>query len=74
MACVRLGEPPLYGRGIDRLPADLVEPFEQALVRSLEPGELRRALALATELYLQEVGEAEPELRERLRAPLREEP
>ena len=56
---LRLGEPPHYARGIHRLPRKVVEPFEQALVRSLDPGELRRALAFATELFLREVGEAE---------------
>jgi hypothetical protein len=50
----------------------VVAPYEQALVGSLAPDELRRALAIAGELFISEVGEAAPELAERLRAPLRE--
>jgi hypothetical protein len=72
LACVRLGEPPAYARGVDRLPAELLAPYEQALIGSLDPGELRRVLAVATELLIGEVGETEPELAERLQKPLRE--
>jgi hypothetical protein len=72
LACVRLGEPPEYARGVDRLPREVLAPYERALVRSLGPEDLRRALAVATELFLSEVGEAQPELAERLRKPLRE--
>jgi hypothetical protein len=70
LACLRLGEPTAYARGIDRLPREVVAPYEQALVRSLDPDELRRALAVAIELFIGEVHEAEPELAERLRTPL----
>ena len=35
------------GRGFDDLPAEVLAPFEEALVRSLQPEELRRALASA---------------------------
>lgn len=70
LACLRLGEPTAYARGIDRLPRDVLEPYENALVRSLDPDELRRALAAAKELFVAEVGQVEPELAERLRAPL----
>jgi hypothetical protein len=72
LACVRHGEPHGYGRGFDRLPADVLAPHEQALVRSLDEDELRRALAAATELFLGEVGAVQPELAERLQEPLRE--
>ena len=72
LACVRHGEPHGYGRGFDRLPADVLAPYEQALVRSLDEDELRRALAAATELFLGEVGAVQPELAERLQEPLRE--
>jgi hypothetical protein len=70
LACVRLGEPSGHGRGVDRLPSDVLAPYEQALIRSLDDGELRRALAVAIELFLREVGEVDPELKERLHAPL----
>lgn len=72
LACVRHGEPFGYGRGVDSLPPALLEPYEQTLIRSLDPDELRRALAAATELFLGEVAEAEPALADRLREPLRE--
>ena len=72
LACLRLGEPAAYARGIDRLPGNVVAPYHQALVRSLDPDELRRALATATELYLAEVGQVDGALAERLRAPLAE--
>jgi hypothetical protein len=72
LASVRHGEPHGYGRGFDRLSADVRAPYERALVRSVDEGELRRALAAATELFLGEVREVEPELAERLREPLRE--
>lgn len=72
LACLRLGEPTAYARGIDRLPKEVVAPYEAALVRSLDPGELRRALATAGELFLAEVNEVDPDLAERMRAPLAE--
>jgi hypothetical protein len=72
LACVRLGEPPAYARGVDRLPPELLEPYEQALIGSLDPEELRRALAVATQLFIAEVAAAEPDLAERLREPLSE--
>jgi hypothetical protein len=72
LACVRHGEPPAYARGVDRLPPELLAPYEEALVRSLDPAELWRALAVATELFLAEVAEVEPKLAERFREPLRE--
>jgi hypothetical protein len=72
LACVRHGEPHSYGRGFDRLPQELLAQYEDALVRSADAGELRRALAAATERFLGEVAEVEPELAERLRPPLLE--
>ena len=70
LACLRLGEPTAYARGIDRLPREVVAPYQEALVRSLDPGELRRALAVASELFIAEVGELDPELARRLMSPL----
>jgi hypothetical protein len=64
LACLRLGEPAEYGRGLDHLPRDVTAPYEETLVRSLEPAELTRALAAATALFLAEV---EPDLAARLR-------
>jgi hypothetical protein len=72
LACVRHGEPHAYARGVDQLPSELLAPYEEALVGSLTADELRRALRVATELYLGEVDAVEPMLAERLREPLRE--
>jgi hypothetical protein len=72
LACVRLGENATYARGIDRLPQEVTEPFEDALVRSIETDELRRALGAATRCLLDEVRLADPALAERLELPLLE--
>src|SRR5215471_21797482 len=48
LACLRLSENAVEGRGFDRLPSRFREPLAQALVRSLTEAELRRALAVAT--------------------------
>jgi len=70
LACLRLGEPPAYARGIDRLPGEVAAPYEEALVRSLDPDELERALRVASELFVAEVSEVDPELARRLMSPL----
>ena len=67
LACSRFSEAADYARGIDRLPADVAAPYEGGLVRSLDRSELRRALEVAIELFLGEVGSIRPELGERLR-------
>jgi hypothetical protein len=72
LACVRHGEPHTYGRGFDRLPADVLAPYERALVRAPDTDELRRALEAATELFLAEVAEVDEGLAQRLQEPLRE--
>jgi hypothetical protein len=72
LACVRHGEPHGYGRGFDNLPAEVLAGYESALVRSADADELRRALAAATERFLDEIAEVESELAERLRPPLNE--
>jgi len=70
LACRRRGLPAYYGRGFDDLPADVREAFKSALVTSLEPEELLRALNSTIERLLQEVDEVqvlaakvEPQLR-----------
>jgi hypothetical protein len=72
IACLRLGENATYARGVDRLPREVTEPFEEALVRSLEDGELRRALVAATRCLLGEVKRTDAGLADRLEAPLLE--
>lgn len=63
--------PAFYGRGRDELPADVLKPFEGALVRSLDRDELLRALTCAVERLLEHAGDVselakkvEPQLRE----------
>ena len=58
LACRRSGLAVAEGRGFDDLPADVLAPFEDALVRSLQPAELRRALASAVSGLLRESAEA----------------
>ena len=71
LACHRRGLDGWYGRDFDRLPADVVGPLRDALVRTLDPDELRRALGSAVEGLLRESSEVgsmatklEPQLRE----------
>jgi hypothetical protein len=72
LACLRLGEPAIYGRGLDRLPSTVTQPIETALVRSLEPDELRRALAAATTRLIPELDTWDPTLSAHLAPLLRE--
>jgi hypothetical protein len=72
LACVRLGEKASYGRGLHRLPPQLTGPFEEGLVRSLDPPELQRALRAVRDGFLREVREVDAELADRLEAPLAE--
>lgn len=55
LACLRLGENAIYARGFDRLPTSVTDPLKEALVRSLDDQELRRALASATRCFLTEL-------------------
>jgi predicted nucleotidyltransferase len=67
LACIRLGENPVYGRGVDRLPATVTSPLADALVRSLDEPELRRALAVATRCLIGELEQWDPTLCTRLK-------
>jgi hypothetical protein len=57
LACLNRGLEPSNGRGYDQLPAEVRSSFEDALVRSLRPEELMRALAFALAGLLREAGE-----------------
>ena len=70
LACVRHGLSAVHGRGMDSLPPELTETFTGALVRTLEPVELRRAFTCSCELLLAEVKVVNAELAGRLAAPL----
>jgi hypothetical protein len=54
LACLRRGFDGGYGRDFDRLPGAVLERSGDGLVRSLEPGELRRALRHVAEMLLDE--------------------
>jgi hypothetical protein len=70
LACRRRGLPAYHGRGFDDLSAEVRDAFKSALVTSLEPAELLRALSSTIEGLLQEADEVkematkvEPQLR-----------
>ena len=72
LACLRLDLPTHYARGADLLPAELTKPLEATLVRSLDEGELRRALAAAAVAYADELERTDSALAARLRPLLQE--
>src|SRR5204862_3608610 len=72
LACLRHGLPAREGRGMDSLPAEVATPLQEALVRALDAGELRRAFQAAMGGLLREVRGVNPELAARLEGTLRE--
>jgi predicted nucleotidyltransferase len=72
LACLRLGEESAEARGADLLPSTVTAPLTDALVRSLDETELRRALAAATASFVAELDAWDPALCEQLK-PLLEE-
>ncbi|HZU69593.1 MAG TPA: hypothetical protein VFA09_20135 [Ktedonobacteraceae bacterium] len=72
LACLRLGENAIYGRGVDRLPSSVTGPLAGALVRSLDTKELRRALTVATRCLIAELEEWDKQLSARLSPLLQE--
>jgi hypothetical protein len=72
LACSRLGYRASYGKGAHLLPAELTEPLQAALVASLDPAELRRALAAAATALGEELNRADPQVASRLLPLLRE--
>ncbi|MDQ5823591.1 MAG: hypothetical protein M3441_05175 [Chloroflexota bacterium] len=72
LVCLRLGEETAEARGIDRLPAAVTGPLAEALVRSLDNEELRRALAAATTAFITELEAQDPTLCARLKPLLQE--
>ena len=57
LACRLHGLPTSYGRGFDELPADVLAGFAGTLAGSLEPDELRRALAATVHALLRVAGD-----------------
>lgn len=72
LACLRLGESAFYARGVDRLPAAETSPLANALVRSLDEVELRRALGAVTRCLIGEIEKWDAALSARLKAMLLE--
>lgn len=72
LSCVRHGVPAVQGRGMDLLPVAVSSAMTEALVRSLDRVELRRALRAACVLLLTEIRLADPELAHRLSATILE--
>jgi hypothetical protein len=72
LACVRHGVPAVQGRGMDLLPPEVSAPMTDALVRTLDDAELRRAFRSACVLLLGEVQAADAELARRLSATILE--
>jgi predicted nucleotidyltransferase len=61
LACLRLGHPEVYAKGADHLPVDITGPVQEALVRTLDAGELSRALGAATRALICELRETNSE-------------
>lgn len=70
LACLRFGRTAFYAKGVDSLPREVTAPFDDTLVRTLSPAELRRSLQSVTVLLIGEIRNANPELATRLGAPL----
>lgn len=66
LACLRLGHPTAYAKGAHLLPRELTAPLEMTLVRSLDEGELRRALNAAVASLTTELATTDPALAARL--------
>jgi hypothetical protein len=71
LTCLRFGEPIDYAKGADALPSGLTGKLEAALVRSLAPEELRRALRVAATRLLGELHATDPVQAQRLEPPIR---
>ncbi len=70
LACLRSGLSTAYAKGADALSSAITTPLEDALVRSLQPEELSRALHAAAAALLREVDAADPRLSARLQTVL----
>jgi hypothetical protein len=60
LACRRRGLPAVHGRGYDDLAPEVRDRFQTALVTSLQPAELMRALTATVEQLLHESGGVPP--------------
>jgi hypothetical protein len=71
LACLRHGLPTDEGRGIDELSPDVTKSLTDILPRSLDVAELRRAFRVTGDRLIEEIAQADYDLLERLREPLR---
>ena len=71
-ACVRHGLPWREARGMDRLPGEEKHRLEATLARSLDPGELRRALKAVIGCLVDEIALADAKLAARIAPVLKE--
>jgi hypothetical protein len=72
LACLRFGESTDYAQGADALPSGATGELADALVRSLAPEELRRALRVAATQLLAELYATDPGQAQHLEPPIRE--
>ncbi len=72
LACLRLGLPTAYARGVDGLPPEVTSPLQSSFVANVHEDELRRALRAVTRCLLDEIECHDAALAERLEAPLLE--
>ena len=72
LASLRFGQPTDYAKGADAVPVAVTGGLEEALVRSLAPEELRRALRVAAARLLLELSATDPVQAQRLEGPIRE--
>lgn len=70
LASQRFGQATAYAKGADALAGSVTAPLEHALVRCLDPDELRRALREVTLAAVPELREHDRTVADRLEAPL----
>ncbi|MGC2661701.1 MAG: hypothetical protein WA324_27405 [Bryobacteraceae bacterium] len=70
LACIRHSLPAVHGRGIDRLPAKVLGPLQDALVRELNVTELTRAFRAAVNGLQAELRSTDQQLADRLQETL----
>jgi hypothetical protein len=70
LACLRHGLPAVHGRGLDRLPIEVLAQFESSFVRRLDTAELSRALRVVIHGLLSEIRCVDEDLAGRLQEAL----
>ena len=70
LACLRHGLPAHSGRGVDQLPADVLDALAETLPRSLSAAELGRVKSALLDLLLTEIRLVDPVLADALAGPI----